>query len=64
MSMALYSDSISSDPNTVLSTASFTDVTLLSHSIATNTASSSSINLGLVLGVAIPLGILCTIYVI
>lgn len=48
------------DPNTALKAASFTDVTILSQSITANSESSSAVNLGLVLGVSIPLGLLRT----
>jgi hypothetical protein len=46
------------DPNTAVVNAQFSDVSVLSHSIVTNSDSASSVNLGLVLGVSIPLGIL------
>jgi hypothetical protein len=56
--MALNSDSITTDPNTALAGATFTDLSLVSLSVVSNSVSSSSVNLGLVLGVSIPLGIL------
>ena len=52
------------DANTALSTAKFTDISVLSHSIVTNTDTATSVNLGLVLGVSIPLGILRNSYLI
>jgi hypothetical protein len=56
-----------SSPNdpSVLSTASFSNFGVLGVQVASSSSSSSSnVNLGLILGVSIPLGILCTNYVI
>jgi signal recognition particle GTPase len=60
--IAVNSDAVSGDANKLMQTASFSDFAVVSHSIVTNSDSSSSVNLGLVLGVSIPLGVLRTFY--
>lgn len=66
LNYAINSDSVKvGSTNTALTSASFSDLTLLSLNVASNSATSSSnVNLGLVLGVSIPLGILRTFVVI
>jgi hypothetical protein len=59
-SFELNQDGLLVDPNTALNSATFTDVSILSHSVTANSESSSAVNLGLVLGVSIPLGVLRT----
>lgn len=56
------SDSVKvANVNTALTSASFSDLTLLSLDVAsTSTTNTSNVNLGLVLGVSIPLGVLRT----
>jgi hypothetical protein len=61
LDLAVNQDSLNKnkvDPNSAVANAKFTDISVLSHSIVTNSESSSSVNLGLVLGVSIPLGVL------
>lgn len=62
LNYAVNTDSVKvANTNTALTSASFSDLTLLSLDVASSTPSTSSnVNLGLVLGVSIPLGILRT----
>lgn len=50
---------VSSKTPDVLATANFKDVATLALSVVNVNATESSLNLGLVLGVSIPLAILC-----
>jgi hypothetical protein len=62
LNYAVNTDSIKvENTNTALTSAAFSDLTLLSLDVASSSATTSSnVNLGLVLGVSIPLGILRT----
>lgn len=62
LNYAVNTDSVKvANINTALTSASFSDLTLLSLAVTSSTATTNSnVNLGLVLGVSIPLGILRT----
>lgn len=47
-----------------LATATFTDVTTLGVAVANVSSIQSTLNLGLVLGIAIPLAVLCNSFLI
>lgn len=60
--LTINSGKIVGDANQILASHQFSEFSVVSHSIVTNSDSSSSVNLGLVLGVSIPLGVLRTYY--